>query len=476
MTGLPALGACFGQLITLDSPSARPPGTYNWASTLRHEMDHVFQLQISNGQLPRWLAEGLSVYEEKKTRPEWERHMEDQLFMHYYMDDIPPVRKFNEWFRDGSKVLFAYYLGNVMLEFIDKKLGGMGAVRKMLEMFGQKKTPGEVFQACLNMAPEEFDERFKAYVRDERIAHLRMVPRISPDRIEQLYFRYEDGEATANELVDLALGYAQLGKNVDAETFIGLASRKGVGDLLDPVGARFQYVKFLLARGDERIPAAQRGEIARKHLETALARGLEDFGSYMTMAQFAQRDGKRDMVLHWLKEAQRAFPENAQPYGALYQFYQQSGQREPAIEAAEKWMQVDENNLEIRMWLIAEVYDRGRMWDKMEVMAQQAINVAPLNARTHQARAYALRKLKRFDEAVQHYEYVRRLATGDTPEEAVAAEVNALLDIAATWLHAEEPEKCRKALEQAKLLDPKNPRIKTIEGELEGEDVKEEEF
>jgi tetratricopeptide (TPR) repeat protein len=196
----------------------------------------------------------------------------------------------------------------------------------------------------------------------------------------------------------------------------------------------------------------------------------------MTMAQFAQRDGKRDMVLHWLKEAQRAFPENAQPYRALYQFYQQSGQREPAIEAAEKWMQVDENNLEIRMWLIAEVYDRGRMWDKMEVMAQQAINVAPLNARTHQARAYALRKLKRFDEAVQHYEYVRRLATGDTPEEAVAAEVNALLDIAATWLHAEEPEKCRKALEQAKLLDPKNPRIKTIESELEGDDVKEEEF
>jgi tetratricopeptide (TPR) repeat protein len=76
--GLPALGACFGKLVTLDSPSARDPGTYNWASTLRHEMDHVYQLQMSNGQIPRWLAEGCSVYEERRCRPEWERHMEDQ--------------------------------------------------------------------------------------------------------------------------------------------------------------------------------------------------------------------------------------------------------------------------------------------------------------------------------------------------------------------------------------------------------------
>src|SRR5690606_3641421 len=140
--------------------------------------------QISNGQIPRWLAEGSSVYEEKRTRPEWERHMEDQLFMHYHMDDIPSVKKFNEWFRDGSKVLFAYYLGNVMLEYIDKKLGGLGKVRSMIEMFGQKKTPEEVFRACLEMEPEAFDKGFREYVRDERIAHLRMVPLVSPDRTD----------------------------------------------------------------------------------------------------------------------------------------------------------------------------------------------------------------------------------------------------------------------------------------------------
>src|SRR6185436_16212852 len=36
--GLPgflgALGACFGKVVTLDSPKARPPGQFSWATTL----------------------------------------------------------------------------------------------------------------------------------------------------------------------------------------------------------------------------------------------------------------------------------------------------------------------------------------------------------------------------------------------------------------------------------------------------------
>lgn len=477
ITGLPALGACFGQLITLDSPSARPPGSYNWASTLRHEMDHVFQLQISNGQLPRWLAEGLSVYEEKSTRPEWERHMEDQLFMHYHMDDIPPVSRFNEWFRDGSRIMFAYYLGNVMVEFIDKELGGMGAVRRMLEMFGQKETPGDVFEACLNMPPEEFDRRFLAYVRDKRIAHLRMVPQLAPERVQDLYFKYEDGEASVSELVDLALGYVEQGSRIDAETFIGLARRRGADELRDPVGARFHYVQAMLAQGNEQIPASERQEQMRGHFESAIARGLEDFRTCMLMAQNAQRANNRDMTLHWLNEAQRAWPESAQPYSAKYQLYQQAGDREAAIRAAEDWMKVDENNLEIRVWLITEVYDPARNWAKMADMAEQAINIAPLDARTHQYRAFALRRLSRFDESVRHYEFVRRLAIGNTPEETARAQANAILDKAATWLHAKDYEKAKAELENARQLDPQNPRIATIEGELKGAtEAKEEGF
>ena len=42
-----ALGACFGRVVTLDSPRARPPGTFNWQATLWHELAHVITLQMS---------------------------------------------------------------------------------------------------------------------------------------------------------------------------------------------------------------------------------------------------------------------------------------------------------------------------------------------------------------------------------------------------------------------------------------------
>src|SRR4249920_3033777 len=75
--GLPgmigALGACFGRVVTLDSPKARPPGDFLWEATLWHELAHVITLQMTNQRIPRWLTEGISEFEEKRAHPEWAR-------------------------------------------------------------------------------------------------------------------------------------------------------------------------------------------------------------------------------------------------------------------------------------------------------------------------------------------------------------------------------------------------------------------
>ena len=68
-----ALGACFGRVVTMDSPRARPPGEFQWEATLWHELAHVITLQMSKHRVPRWLTEGISVYEETLARPEWGR-------------------------------------------------------------------------------------------------------------------------------------------------------------------------------------------------------------------------------------------------------------------------------------------------------------------------------------------------------------------------------------------------------------------
>ena len=70
--GLPGtgglLGVTFGLVVAMDSPTARPPGEFNWASTLWHEMSHVYVLTATHHLVPRWFTEGLAVHEEGAAR------------------------------------------------------------------------------------------------------------------------------------------------------------------------------------------------------------------------------------------------------------------------------------------------------------------------------------------------------------------------------------------------------------------------
>ena len=71
MPGLGALGVTFGEVVAMDSPSARKPGDFNWGATLWHEMSHVFILTATNHRVPRWFTEGLAVHEEGERSAEW---------------------------------------------------------------------------------------------------------------------------------------------------------------------------------------------------------------------------------------------------------------------------------------------------------------------------------------------------------------------------------------------------------------------
>ena len=71
LAGLAGLGACFGPVLAIDSPSAREVGQFNWGSTFWHELTHTFTLGLTGNRVPRWFSEGISVYEERRARPGW---------------------------------------------------------------------------------------------------------------------------------------------------------------------------------------------------------------------------------------------------------------------------------------------------------------------------------------------------------------------------------------------------------------------
>ena len=138
--GLPgmigALGACFGRVVTLDSPKARPPGDFNWAPTLWHELAHVMTLQLSKQRVPRWLTEGISTYEEKLGSPAWGREGELSFAMAYGQGQHMSLRELNAAFQDPEKISLAYYEASILAEHIVETYG-MVALRKLLVAYGE---------------------------------------------------------------------------------------------------------------------------------------------------------------------------------------------------------------------------------------------------------------------------------------------------------------------------------------------------
>jgi tetratricopeptide (TPR) repeat protein len=125
--GLPgmigALGACFGRVVTMDSPKARPPGDFSWAATLWHELAHVITLQLSNQRIPRWLSEGISEYEETRARPEWMRNMVVPFVRAMESGEVIKLRELNASFQDPRTISMAYYQASVLVDHLVQKYG-----------------------------------------------------------------------------------------------------------------------------------------------------------------------------------------------------------------------------------------------------------------------------------------------------------------------------------------------------------------
>lgn len=166
LAGLGALGVSFGNVLAMDSPSARERGEFNWGSTLWHEIAHAFTLAASDHKVPRWLTEGLSVLEERRARPGWGEDIRPEWLLAWKADRLMPVSRLNEGFvrpRYPAQVGFSYYQASLVAELIERE-HGEDAIRRMLAGYRDGLDDAQVFRTVLDTDIEDFDEQFVAYV------------------------------------------------------------------------------------------------------------------------------------------------------------------------------------------------------------------------------------------------------------------------------------------------------------------------
>lgn len=174
MPGLGILGATFGYVVAMDSPSGRPPEHFQWGTTLWHEMAHVFTLEATRHLVPRWFSEGISVFEEWRSGPNPGVRIPMSVYNAMKDDRFLPVADLDEGFIRPSyeeQVIVSYMQAGLVCQYIDRRFG-VAKLRDMLAAFRDGQETGEAIEAVLGITPRSFDRDFAAFVDAEHGAIL----------------------------------------------------------------------------------------------------------------------------------------------------------------------------------------------------------------------------------------------------------------------------------------------------------------
>jgi tetratricopeptide (TPR) repeat protein len=166
MPGLGALGVTFGEVVAMDSPTGRPPGDFHWASTLWHEMSHVYTLTITNHRIPRWFTEGIAVHEETAIYPDWGDRLSPPVIMAIRDKKLLPIAQIDRGFIHPSypnQVVVSYYQAGKICDFISAKWSE-SKILDMVHDFATTESAEVVLKKELNISPADFDKQFLAWL------------------------------------------------------------------------------------------------------------------------------------------------------------------------------------------------------------------------------------------------------------------------------------------------------------------------
>jgi tetratricopeptide (TPR) repeat protein len=183
LPGIGLLGVTFGHVVAMDSPAGRATGEFHWGSTLWHEMAHVFTLSATGHRVPRWLSEGISVFEEWTTGPTPGVSLNPAPLQAFVEGKLLPVADLDEGFiRPGypNQVQVSYVQAGLICLFIDQRWG-FPTLAKLLHEFDRETTTAAAILAATGLAPARFDEEFQAFLRQRFAAFL-----AAPERYGQI--------------------------------------------------------------------------------------------------------------------------------------------------------------------------------------------------------------------------------------------------------------------------------------------------
>ena len=400
--GFPALGVCFGPVVTAVSPLAEMRGSQSWARTSFHEFTHVVHLGLSHNRCPRWITEGLATWEEVNRNPSWTRNMRRELIDAIAADDVIRTREMNRAFR-GSRILFGYYQAGLMCTLLIEQYGFASMVR-LLEAFDRGLDLDTALKETFATTPEQLDVDFLAWAK-AHVAGLRVEPRWAPSALrsaavgltKKLPNDVGSRDAWQDRWITQAFGAWQQRRKVDAQEALRVAREHA---LKNP--------RALLLQGEMAISDGDM-EKATLYYREAIDGGRDDYRARMALASLARAAGDEDATERELLAAEAAFPGwddvDLSAELALADFYAEEDRVDDSMAARERWLAWNAGDAARRRQVAAWHVENGRLEPALKLLAE-ANEVDPFLRALHREWGDALRAAGRHAEALREFRMV----------------------------------------------------------------------
>ncbi|MBN2269729.1 MAG: tetratricopeptide repeat protein [Sedimentisphaerales bacterium] len=162
------LGVCFGKVITANSPKLESP--HNWQAMLWHEFCHVVTLNLTQNRMPRWLSEGISVYEESQRDPAWGQRMTPEFRKMVLEDGLVPVGNLSGAFLNPPTPMhlqFAYYESSLVVEFLIERFGPDSLKLILADLANGAEINATIEKRTVKM--DKIEEQFAAFARKRAV-------------------------------------------------------------------------------------------------------------------------------------------------------------------------------------------------------------------------------------------------------------------------------------------------------------------
>jgi tetratricopeptide (TPR) repeat protein len=368
------LGVCFGRVITANSPASQGENPANWEAVLWHEFCHVVTLHKTRNKMPRWLSEGISVYEEREADATWGQSMTPQYREIILSGKMAPVSRLSSAFLSPPTPLhlqFAYYESSLVVEYLVEEFG-MDALQKILSDLGDGSDINEAlirYTVPLGRLDADF-EKF-ARERAEALAPKGTweKPKLPPGANSQALAKWL--EEHPQSVPGLVRWSRQL--LVERKFKEALAAAERLKEVY-PVGVDGESCYAIMAAAHRGL-----GEVAeeRAALEELAARDSDAVSACLRLMEIGEARGDWESVASNARRMLAVNPLVAAPHRYLAQAAEKLGRRDEAIRAYTALLLFDTTDAAETHFRLAQLLrdDDDRASAKRHVL--QALEEAP---------------------------------------------------------------------------------------------------